>query len=321
MIDLSDCTFIIPLKIDSPERERNIDLILSYLTSHFITTVVVTEADAYPKFDEKIKKFKAYGVHYDFVELKDGEPFHRTRYLNEMLAGVTSPITVNYDADVILPIESYKLARDMIREESYDLVYPFSKSPKSQINITIHEQLSIKEIIANEFTDFGNYESSSGQTGYGCCQFFNTDSYRNGFMENESFISWGPEDYERFYRFDKLGYKIGRSGTVVVHFEHSRVGNDGRSNPFLNSNIDLYDSLRMLDKENLINWFIKKDWLHKAIIRNGIENFSLPWINKIKMTKDYDTGNVIKRYIALDEKWQEYNKEIFEFGEKNNDDI
>ena len=58
---------------------------------------------------------------------------------------------------------------------------------------------------------------------------------------------------------DKLGYKIGRSGNVVIHFEHPRAGNDGRCNPFLNSNIDLYDSLRMLDKKNLINWFIKKD--------------------------------------------------------------
>ena len=58
MIDLSDCTFIIPLKIDSPARERNIELVLAYLTSNFITTIVVTEADEYPKFDKKIKKFE-----------------------------------------------------------------------------------------------------------------------------------------------------------------------------------------------------------------------------------------------------------------------
>ena len=321
MIDLSDCTFIIPLKIDSPERERNIELILSYLTSHFITTIVVTEADEYPKFNEKIKKFEGSGVHYDFIELKHGEPFHRTHYLNEMLAGVTSQITVNYDADIILPVESYISARDMIREKSYDLVYPFSRSDESQINITIHEQLPIEDIIANEFTNFGSHESTQGQTRYGCCQFFNTNSYRNGFMENESFISWGPEDYERFYRFDKLGYKIGRSGNVVIHFEHPKNGNDGRCNPFLNSNIDLYDSLRMLDKESLINWFIKKDWLHRAVIRNGIENFSSSWMDKIKMTKDYATGDVVKRYVLLDKKWKEYNKEIFEFGEKNHDDI
>lgn len=321
MIDLSDCTFIIPLKIDSPERERNIELILSFLTSHFITTIVVTEADEKPKFDKKIKKFESSGVHYDFIKLQDGDPFHRTHYLNEMLAGVTSPITVNYDADIILPVDSYISAKDMIMNKSYDLVYPFIKSPESQINITIHQQLSIEDIIKNEFTDFGYYETTAGQTGYGCCQFFNTESYRNGFMENESFISWGPEDYERFYRFDKLGYKIGRTGSVVVHFEHPRIGNDGRNNPFLNSNIDLYDSLRLLDKENLVDWFIKKDWFHKAVIRNGIENFSLPWLEKIKMTKDFDTGSVVNRYIMIDGKWKEYNKEIFEFGEKNNDDV
>ena len=321
MIDLSDCTFIIPLKIDSQERERNIELVLSYLTSNFITTIVVTEADKFPKFHEKIKKYENSGVYYDFIELPEGEPFHRTRYLNEMLAGVSSPITINYDADVILPIESYIEARDMIKNESYDLVYPFQKSSESQLNIQIHEQLPIKDIIDNNFTNFGDCTQGYSQTGYGCCQFFNTDSYRNGYMENESFISWGPEDYERFYRFDKLGYKIGRTGSVVVHFDHPREGKDGRDNPFLNSNINLYDALKMLDKESTIIWFTKRDWLHKAMLRNGKEKFHEPWFSKIKMIEDSTTKDIVKRYIKIDGSWLEYKREIFEFGEKNNDDI
>ena len=156
MIDLSDCTFIITLKIDSLERERNIELILSYLTNFFVTTIVVTEADSTPKFNKKIKKFQNSGVYYDFIEIPEGSPFHRTHYLNEMLAGVVSPITINYDADIILPIDSYAQARDMIREQSYDLVYPFEKSSDSQVNIAIEEQLPIEDIIANEFTDFGD---------------------------------------------------------------------------------------------------------------------------------------------------------------------
>ena len=77
MIDLSDCTFIIPLKIDSPERERNIELILSYLTTNFITTIVVTEADIFPKFEQKIKKFENNGVHYDFIELPIGKSYRK----------------------------------------------------------------------------------------------------------------------------------------------------------------------------------------------------------------------------------------------------
>tara|TARA_B100000029_G_scaffold515246_2_gene621332 strand:- start:3578 stop:4543 length:966 start_codon:yes stop_codon:yes gene_type:complete len=321
MIDLSDCTFIIPLKIDSPEREKNIELVLAYLTSNFITTIVVTEADEYSKFDKKIKKFENLGVYYDFIELQPGDLFHRTHYLNEMLAGVSSPITINYDADIILPLESYVSARNMIRDEYYDLVYPFEKSSESQMNIDIPDLFPIENIIASNFTDFGNSKQGYSQTGYGCCQFFNTDSYRNGFMENESFISWGPEDYERFYRFDKLGYKIGRTGSVVVHFEHPRDGKDGRSNPFLNSNINLYDALRLLDKESMITWFIKRDWLHRAIIRNGRENFSKPWFNRIKMVEESFTKNVVKRHIKIDGSWKEYKKEILEFGEKNHDDV
>jgi len=321
MIDLSDCTFIIPLKIDSLERERNIELILSYLTNFFVTTIVVTEADSTPKFNKKIKKFQNSGVHYDFIEIPEGSPFHRTHYLNEMLAGVVSPITINYDADIILPVDSYAQARDMIREQSYDLVYPFEKSSDSQVNIAIEEQLPIEDIIANKFTDFGDFNATNSQTGFGCCQFFNTGSYRNGFMENESFVSWGPEDYERFYRFDTLGYKIGRTGNVVIHFDHPREGKDGRSNPFLNSNIDLYDSLRLLDKESLIKWFIKRDWLHKAMVRNGINKFSEPWANSIRFLKDALTNDVVERHILIENEWKEYHVEMFEFGEKNHVDL
>jgi len=268
VIDLSDCTFIVPLKIDSPERERNIELVLAYLTSNFVTTVVVLEADSSPKFDKKIKKYRDNGVYYDFVELPEGAPFHRTKYLNQMLAGVISPVVVNYDADIILPIESYVEARDMIVKESSDLVYPFKKSENSQINVRISEMLPIEDIIENGFSNFGKFKILRGPTGYGCCQFFKTKSYRNGFMENESFISWGPEDYERFYRFDKLGYKISRVGDVVVHFDHPRETKDGRLNPFLESNICLsYISLE------------SGSFLKDILLDQDLVKFSKPFFN------------------------------------------
>ena len=90
------------------------------------------------------------------------------------------------------------------------------------------------------------------------------------------------------------------------------------SNPFLDSNIDLYDSLRLLDKESLIKWFIKRDWLHKAMVRNGINKFSEPWANSLRFLKDALTNDVVERHILIENEWKEYHVEMFEFGEKNN---
>ena len=44
-IDLSDCTFIIPVRIDSGDRTRNITTVLCYLLKTFNTKVILKESD------------------------------------------------------------------------------------------------------------------------------------------------------------------------------------------------------------------------------------------------------------------------------------
>ena len=110
MIDLSNVTFIIPLRIDSDDRLRNIILSTSFLLSKFDCKVIIKESDDMSKFDtwarpliESIVDTK--NLTYIFEENYD-EHFHRTRLLNEMILETTTDIVVNYDSDIILPIES-----------------------------------------------------------------------------------------------------------------------------------------------------------------------------------------------------------------------
>jgi hypothetical protein len=320
MIDLSDCTFIIPLKIDSPERKRNIDIVLSYLTSNFITTVVVYEADTSPRYENTIKeKFADKGVYYEFKELKWGEPFHRTRYLNSMLMGVSSKITINYDTDVILPVESYVDAANMIRKNSYDLVYPYATGEDSQVQISIRQALPLDEIISSNFTNFGDSDISFHGAKYGFCQFFNTASYKLGFMENELFVSWGPEDYERYYRFKKLGFKIGRVDRAVVHLEHPRGEDAGPTNPRHDQNVGLYNSLFLLDKDQIKKWTFKCEWFLNRITspRLGIrDNFFLEnfkdYIQMKQVPSEDDPAILTNKFLIKDDgKWKTYDKYIF----------
>jgi hypothetical protein len=54
---------------------------------------------------------------------------------------------------------------------------------------------------------------------YGHAIFFKTSAYREAGGENENFISWGPEDQERFYRFKRLNYRLSWTSNKIYHFE------------------------------------------------------------------------------------------------------
>ena len=44
-------------------------------------------------------------------------------------------------------------------------------------------------------------------------------------MENEQHYGWGNDDFDRYYRFVGLGYKIHKVNTPLFHLSHSRNNN------------------------------------------------------------------------------------------------
>lgn len=41
-------------------------------------------------------------------------------------------------------------------------------------------------------------------------------------MENEHFYGWGPEDFERYSRWQAFGYKLFRTEGFMIHLTHQR---------------------------------------------------------------------------------------------------
>ncbi len=54
MIDLTTCTFIIPIRIESEDRMRNVITILCYLLKNFNTKVIVKEVDRQSVYQEEV---------------------------------------------------------------------------------------------------------------------------------------------------------------------------------------------------------------------------------------------------------------------------
>ncbi len=273
-IDLSDCTFMIPIRIDSDDRVRNIITVLCFLIKTFETNIIVKEVDSNQFFKDyalpQIEEFVGNDIKqliYLFEQSED-PVFHRMKIINEMISISNTKVIVNYDCDVLLRPETYQKSCEMILNQSYDVVYPYGFG-MFQKQIFADDEIVTKFI--NQEFDFSILEQKFKpyQAEYGHVQFFNKDSYIDAGMENENFVSWSPEDKERYFRFDKMGYNVGRIDDYVYHLEHSRGQNSNYNNPYLQKNMELWNYLEKLNKSQLANYYQSQKYLRKYSCYNN----------------------------------------------------
>ena len=250
MIELP-LTFMIPVKIDTPDRIRNFRVVTSHLLHNYDCPIIITEADTESKLKGLIPDDSR--VTYRFIRLEENDPFHRTKYLNEMTAMSKTMCVANYDIDVMFNPQSIAEAVRLIVEDGADVVYPFGEMEMDQYQFRIKDDVSPDQLLESNFhhtpqtaLDSGFVDTVVNWTTFGGhCMIFNIDSYFDGFLENEEFVSWGPEDAERHYRFRTLGFDLRHmSGNKVCHLEHATSVDSGRENPFLPKNESLWAEIQ-----------------------------------------------------------------------------
>ena len=133
--DLSQATFIIPIRIESPDRLRNVVTTTAFLMENFDTNIIIKEVDSESVFQrdalpilEDVVEVDNIWQNFNYIFEKSDDPlFHRQKVLNEMIMESDTEIVVNYDCDVILPMSSYESAYKAIREGDCDVVYPYGQ--------------------------------------------------------------------------------------------------------------------------------------------------------------------------------------------------
>ena len=259
--NLKDTTFIIPLRIESSDRMRNVITSLCYLLANFDTTVIVKEGDEQSVFLENVlPQVKAFlevdeipNLIHVFENTTDAE-FHRTRYLNEMTQMATTKVVVNYDCDIILPIHTYINAEAAITRGDSDVVYPYGFGQFAKM-VTVDDAI-VTDFLVNGFRiELLDENARLNDARFGFCQFFDREVYINGGGENEKFIAYAPEDEERAYRFDKLGYNVTRLNSFVYHLEHSRTPNSWYNNPHMKSNFALWERIKAMSTRELARYY------------------------------------------------------------------
>ena len=273
MVDLSNATFIIPLRIESADRMRNIITLLCFLLGNFDTNVIVKEVDSEPVFEEsvlpQIKEFIGNDINLVHIFEKSDDPvFYRMHILNEMLAMSKTDVVINYDCDVLMPVETYVNAYESILNGVCDVVYPYGNGNfQKQVHVT--DEI-VSDFLNNDF-DLSILDKSSqvSTSDFGWVQFFNRSVYIEGGMENENFRGSSPEDKERFFRFTTLGYKVRRIDNWIYHLEHSRGANSWpesiRGNPYMAQNFEVWNHLQTLNKQKLKEYYSNQDYLKKYV--------------------------------------------------------
>ena len=265
-IDLSKATFIIPIRIESPDRLRNVITSTAFLLENFNTNIIIKEVDSESIFIRDalpiLKDILEVDVDVQHIFEKSDEPlFHRQKVLNEMIVAADTEIVVNYDCDVLLPLDSYHEAYQSILHHTYDVIYPYGQGMyQKQVNAT--------DEVVSHFLQTGDFDylekhSNVHTSDFGWVQFFNRQVYIDGGMENENFKAYAPEDKERFYRFVTLGYNVGRINNYVYHLEHSRGENSWFNNPHMSSNMEEWEKIQQMNREQLLEYYSKQDYLKK----------------------------------------------------------
>ena len=265
-IDLTKATFIIPIRIESQDRLRNVITTTAFLLENFDTNVIIKEVDSESIFEKDalpvLKDILDVEINIKHIfEKSDESLFHRQRIINEMIFESKTEIVVNYDCDVLLPIESYRVAYQNILDGIHDIVYPYGSG-------MFQKQVRATDEVVSQFLESLDYTclddvSNLHTSDFGWAQFFRKKVYVEGGMENENFRAYAPEDKERFYRFTTLGYNLGRIENVVYHLEHARGENSWFSNPHMNSNMEEWEKIGSMNKEKLLEYYSQQEYLKK----------------------------------------------------------
>lgn len=213
-------SFLIPLRVDSEERSRNLDAVLEKLCEIGEADIWVLEADKTPCYQLKIKSSR---IHYMFVE--DADPvFHRTRYLNRLLHETDADIVGIWDTDVILPENQICTAVEAIKAGKAVMAFPYDGffcmlNPKISDSYRNEPTISVLEDNFKKRSNLWCFYSVGGAF------LVNRKRYLQAGGENEFFYGWGPEDVERVKRMEILDMPIYRSPGALYHLYHPRKEN------------------------------------------------------------------------------------------------
>ncbi len=240
--DLADVTFVVPIRIDSRERNDNADSLIKYTFKHFETNFILLEVDENRKF---YPKYEFDGFKYCFI--KDSyEIFHRTLWINKLFSMATTTYVAVWDTDAIAPPGQIILALDQLRNGASVLSFPYDGRFYScdKVSYDLFKQHTDIKILLKRIPVM---HLMHGYHSVGGAFIVKKEQYLDAGGENENFYGWGPEDTERVKRMEVLGLTISYTLGALFHLFHPI----GKNSWFANSFIERINRMELLKTSSL----------------------------------------------------------------------
>lgn len=256
-----------PTRIESNDRLRNIVTSVSYLLSNFPEAkVIVKEVDKKSIFRQHalpaIENITNTNNLRHIFEQSDDSLFHKTRILNDLILETDTEVVASHDVDVVYPLSSHQAAYNAIIGGQCDVVYPYGCGVyQFQVNypVEVFENFVQNKFDLQQIMPHSRTEAST----IGWTQFYNRKKVIEGYMWNEIFLSWGAEDCEFYYRFNALGYNVGRIDAPIWHFEHERTHNSHYHNPKFTENHNLWQWIREQNSNTLHEYYQNQPYVKR----------------------------------------------------------
>jgi predicted glycosyltransferase involved in capsule biosynthesis len=216
--DLTDVTFIIPVRIDTVNRLENTLVIVDFLLENFNTRLSILEASH--RDTGLLRKLLPEEVDHRFVEDSDAI-FHRTKYINILARICETPFISLWDTDVIVPTEQIEETIKLLRDGEAEFVTPFQDKFLDTSDILRDLYIQTRDLGILEKHQ-GKMKGLYNPNPVGGVFFANRQSYADAGMENEKFYGWGREDGDRANRWKILGYKHQHVKGPLFHLSHER---------------------------------------------------------------------------------------------------
>lgn len=260
MIDLSALAVIIPVRIDTSDRARNLGIVLDYFATFFRgQEIVIVEQDVARRAAAAAEGCE--GLSYFFRE--SSGCFHKTANLNLGVSLSSRPLAMAYDCDVLFHPRAIATAYEMIRSGRAEFVFPFNEVMLQIKRERVERGIELEESffetlphcrLGEHPADAEQFEFLYGDSHWPCTGGALMFDRRAFFLHggyNENIISYGCEDVELYSRLKTLGAELRRlAGYNCFHLEHRR-GPDSHYNNFLASNEAEWARVRAMDAEEL----------------------------------------------------------------------
>jgi hypothetical protein len=256
-MNYNDVTMCIPVKIDFPERLRNLKLSVDYLINNINVNIYIHELYTNTPM-------VTYTNDHVFVsnEVSTLDYFPKMKLVNHIVNNINSDIICIYDSDSILPINQYVESINLIRSNVYDIVIPYDGTCYNVPEV----QLPILDRVVNDPGYLNKLDLTTCQkrrhNSIGGAVFFRRDVFLKGGMGNERFKSWGGEDDELIHRFIKLGYRLHRLPGTYYHIPHPRNTYSSIQNPYYKDNKIELERVSHMTKEELERDVKTWDWIY-----------------------------------------------------------